>query len=238
LFPKCIDGCATSPGIGVSHECAGVAHPRAGITCERVRASFVGVIYSVLASVVLAGCAIAPEIPVINRLTHPQVVTETVYVPIYVEIEKVAPQIAPPPPAPIKLPEEQDQTLALLIELTRAANGSVEEARKELAAAQALYAKDRSLNNRVRVAMYSALGANTTSDDSRLQGLLEPLLAKVGGLSPSHPLRPVAEMLLAQITERNRQVREQTKKADELQQKLDALKAIEKQLLDRDRKRN
>jgi hypothetical protein len=191
-----------------------------------------------LACVGLGGCALAPEIPVINRLTHPQVVTETVYVPIYVEIEKVAPQVAPPPPAPIKLPEDQDQTLALLIELTRASNGSVEEARKELAAAQAVYAKDRSLNNRVRVAMYSALAANTTSDDSRLQALLEPLVAKVGGLPQSHPMRPVAEMLLAQISERNRQVREQTKKTEELQQKLDALKAIEKQLLDRDRRRN
>ncbi len=198
-----------------------------------------GIIVSALACVAgLGGCALAPEIPVINRLTHPQVVTETVYVPIYVEIEKIAPQIAPPPPAPIKLPEDQDQTLALLLELTRATNGSVEEARKELAAAQSLYAKDRSLNNRIRVAMYSALAANNTSDDSRLQGLLEPLVAKVGGLPQTHPIRPVAEMLLTQIAERNRQVREQTKKTDELQQKLDALKAIEKQLLDRDRRRN
>jgi hypothetical protein len=191
-----------------------------------------------LACVVLGGCALAPEIPVINRLTHPQVVTETVYVPIYVEIEKLVQPVAPPPPAPLKLPEDQDQTLTLLIELARASNGSVEEARKELAAAQAVYAKDRSLNNRVRVAMYSALAANTTSDDLRLQTLLEPLVAKVGGLPQSHPMRPVAEMLLAQISERNRQVREQTKKTEELQQKLDALKAIEKQLLDRDRRRN
>jgi hypothetical protein len=191
-----------------------------------------------LASTVLVGCAIAPEIPVINRLTHPQVVTETVYVPIYVEIEKVAPPVALPPPVQIKLPEEQDQALSLLLELTRASNGSGEDARKDLAAAQALYNKDRSTVNRVRVAMYAALSANTTSDDSRLQTLLEPLVAKVGGLPLSHPIRPVAEMLLAQVNERNRQVREQTKKADELQQKLDALKAIEKQLLDRDRRRN
>jgi hypothetical protein len=198
----------------------------------------VGLVLSALLGVTLAGCAIAPEIPVINRLTNPQVVTETVYVPIYVEIEKVAPQIVAPPPAPVKLPEEQDQALALLIDLSRASNGSGEESRKELAAAQAAYNKDRNTANRVRVAMYSALTANTTGDDSRLQALLEPLLAKVGGLPLSHPIRPIAEMLLAQITERNRQVREQTKKTEELQQKLDALKAIEKQLLDRDRKRN
>jgi hypothetical protein len=185
----------------------------------------------------LGGCAVAPEIPVINRLTHPQVVTETVYVPIYVEIEKPTP-VPTPPPEPIKLPEDHDQALALLLEMTRAVNGNADDARKELSSAQAAFAKDRTAVNRARVALYSALPANTTADDSRLQSTLEPLAAKAGGLPSNHPLRPVVEMLLAQVNERNRQVREANKKVDELQQKLDALKAIEKQLLDRDRRRN
>ncbi len=185
----------------------------------------------------LGGCAIAPEIPVINRLTQPQVVTETVYVPIYVEVEK---QVAalPKAPEPVKLPEDQDQALNLLLDLARASNGNADDARKELAAAQAAYNRDRTSLNRTRLALFSSLAANTSPDDSRLQALLEPLTAKVGGLPSTHPIRPVAEMLLAQISERNRQVREQTKKVEELQQKLDALKAIEKQLLDRDRRRN
>ncbi|MGL5003387.1 MAG: hypothetical protein ACRDAM_10655, partial [Casimicrobium sp.] len=185
----------------------------------------------------VGGCAVAPEIPVINRFTQPQVVTETVYVPIYVEVEK---QVAAPakPPEPIKLPEDQDQALSLLLEIARVSNGNTEEARKELATAQAAYNRDRSAVNRMRLALLSSLAANTTPDDSRLQALLEPLVAKVGGLPGNHPIRPVAEMLLVQLNERNRQVREQAKKVDELQQKLDALKAIEKQLLDRDRRRN
>lgn len=193
---------------------------------------------SLLALIVaLGGCAVAPEIPVINRFTQPQVVTETVYVPIYVEIEK---QVAAPvaPPEPIKLPEDQDQSLALLLEMTRAVNGNSEDARRELAAAQAAFARERTPYNRARVALYSALPANTVADDTRLIAALEPLAAKVGGLPTGHPLRPVVEMLLAQVNERNRQVREANKKVDELQQKLDALKAIEKQLLDRDRRRN
>jgi hypothetical protein len=185
----------------------------------------------------LGGCAVAPEIPVINRLTHPQVITETVYVPIYVEVEKQVP--APVrAPEPIKLPDDQDQALALLVEMARAGNGSADDSRKELAAAQALYNKDRSSVNRMRFALYTAMTASTSADDARLQGLLEPLVAKVGGLANSHPLRPVAEAMLAQLNDRNRLVREQSKKVDELQQKLDALKAIEKQLLDRDRRRN
>lgn len=185
----------------------------------------------------LSGCAVAPEIPVINRLTHPQVITETVYVPIYVEVEKQV-QLPAPAPQPIKLPEDQDQALALLVEVARNGNGVAEDSRKELAAAQALYNKDRSTINRMRLALYTAITASTSNDETRLQGLLEPLVAKTGGLATSHPLRPIAEAILAQINERNRQVREQTKKVDELQQKLDALKAIEKQLLDRDRRRN
>jgi hypothetical protein len=186
----------------------------------------------------LGGCAIAPEIPVINRLTQPQVVTETIYVPIYVEVEKVVPAAPPPAPTPAKLPEEYDQTLSLLSEVARASNGNAEESRKELAAAQAAFNKDRSAANRMRLALYTAMTATSVADENRLQGLLEPLVAKVGGLPVSHPLRPVAEALLFQVNERNRQVRDQTKKVDELQQKLDALKAIEKQLLDRDRRRN
>jgi hypothetical protein len=208
-------------------------------SCFRVRPPTTVVAYAALACALLAGCAVAPEIPVINRFAQPQVVTETVYVPIYVEVEKA--MVAPPPaptPEPVKLPEEHDQALALLLELARVSNGNVEEARKELAAAQAQFTKERSPQNRVRVAMYSALAANTTPDDTRLQAVLEPLVAKLGGLPSTHPMRPVAEMLLAQINERNRQVREANKKVDELQQKLDALKAIEKQILDRDRRRN
>jgi hypothetical protein len=203
------------------------------------RQSAAVVTYAALACVLLTGCAVAPEIPVINRFTQPQVVTETVYVPIYVEVEKAI--VAPPPapvPEPIKLPEEHDQALSLLLELARVSNGNVEDARKELAAAQAQFNRERSVQNRIRVAMYSALAANTTPDDTRLQAVLEPLVAKLGGLPGTHPMRPVAEMLLAQINERNRQVREANKKVDELQQKLDALKAIEKQILDRDRRRN
>ena len=81
------------------------------------------------------------------------------------------------------------------------------------------------------------MGADA-GDDARLQGLLEPLVAKAGGFASSHPLRSIADVLLVQIGERARQLREEQKRGDALQQKLDALKAIEKQLLDRERRRN
>ncbi|MBL8308984.1 MAG: hypothetical protein JNL19_01040 [Burkholderiales bacterium] len=184
----------------------------------------------------LGGCATAPDSPLAPKQPPAPPVTQTVYVPVYVEVEKPAP--TPPPPEPIRLPEDQDQTLSLLAEMTRASNASAEDLRKELVAAGALFNKERSHVNRLRYAWLSALLGPAAGDDARLQGLLEPLLAKGSGLVTTHPLRPVADLLLAQIAERGRQVREEQKRADALQQKLDALKAIERQMLDRERRRN
>jgi hypothetical protein len=184
----------------------------------------------------LTGCASAPDAAVAPKVETQPVVTQTVYVPVYVEVEKQAP--APATPEPIKLPEDQEQSLALLADMTRAANASAEDLRKDFVAAQGLFNKDKTSVNRLRYAWLSALMGPAAGDDARLQGLLEPLVAKTGGFAASHPLRSIADVLLVQIAERARQVRDEQKRGDALQQKLDALKAIEKQLLDRERRRN
>jgi hypothetical protein len=189
-----------------------------------------------LVAITLVGCA-TPEggtrIPILS-----QPVTQTIYVPVYVEVEKPAIAAPTPAPEPVRLPEDQEQSLALLSEFARNGNVNGDELRKDYTAAQTTFNKEKTPVNRLRVAWYAAMLGSASGDDARLIGLLEPLVAKTGGLATSHPLRPVAEMLLTQINERGRQVREQAKKVDELQQKLDALKAIEKQLLDRERRRN
>jgi len=163
-------------------------------------------------------------------------VTQTVYVPVYVEVEKAVPAVLPTP-EPIKLPDDQEQSLALLIEMTRAANASPDELRKDFLASQAAFNKDKSSVNRLRYAWISGLLGATAGDDARLQGLLDPLMAK-GGFAATHPLRSVADVMLALLAERTRQLKEEQKRSDALQQKLDALKAIEKNLLDRERRRN
>ncbi len=190
----------------------------------------------VVATVLIAGCANAPEIPLLPKAPVQPAVTQTVYVPVYVEVEKQPPPA--PAPEPVKLPEDQEQSLALLIEMTRSAGASADDLRKDFTASQSAFNKDRTAVNRMRLAWLSALLGPAAGDDARLQGLLEPLIAKTGGLATNHPLRAVADVLMAQLAERTRQVREEQKRADALQQKLDALKAIEKQLLDRERRRN
>ncbi len=192
---------------------------------------------SLLPLLLLAGCANAPAVPLLPKEPVAVPVTQTVYVPVYVEVEKPAPVVAALP-EPIKLPEDHEQSLALLIEMARSANASQDDLRKDFLASQAAFNKDKSTVNRMRYAWMSGLLGPTAGDDARLQGLLEPLVAKTGGFAPTHPLRPVADVMLAQVTERTRQLKEEQKKADALQQKLDALKAIEKNLLDRERRRN
>lgn len=184
---------------------------------------------------VLSGCASAPDAALSPKAPVP-VVSQTVYVPVFVEVEKQA--LPPPAPEPLKLPEDQDQSLSLLIEMSRSASASADDIRKDFTAAQNAFNKDRTPINRMRYAWLSALLGPAAGDDARLLGLLEPLVAKTGGLAANHPLRAVADVIVAQIAERTRQVREEQKRADALQQKLDALKAIEKQLLDRERRRN
>ena len=184
----------------------------------------------------LSSCATVPDAVLLPKAPVPEVVTQTVYVPVYVEVDK--PALPTPAPEPLKLPEDQEQSMALLLEMTRTANASADDLRKEFSAAQNAFNKDKSSVNRLRFAWLSALLGAAAGDDARLSGLLEPLVAKTGGLALTHPLRPVADLILVQISERTRQVREEQKRADALQQKLDALKAIEKQLLDRERRRN
>ncbi len=195
-----------------------------------------GALVAVGALLALGGCAAVPDGALLPKAPTPEVVTQTVYVPVYVE--KEAPALPTPVPEPLKLPEDQEQSLALLLEMARAASASPDDLRKEFAASQTAFNKEKSSVNRLRFAWLSVLLGPAAGDDARLSGLLEPLVAKTGGLAMTHPLRPVADVMLLQISERTRQVREEQKRADALQQKLDALKAIEKQLLDRERRRN
>ena len=189
-----------------------------------------------VAMLALGGCATVPDAVLPPKAPVPEVVTQTVYVPVYVEVEK--PALPMPAPEPLKLPEDQEQSIALLLEMTRTASASADDLRKEFSGAQNAFNKDKSSVNRLRFAWLSALLGPAAGDDARLSGLLDPLVAKTGGLALTHPLRPIADLILVQISERTRQVREEQKRADALQQKLDALKAIEKQLLDRERRRN
>ena len=96
---------------------------------------------------------------------------------------------------------------------------------REHDAVRQLFAESRSDFNRVRYAMVLSVPGAAFGDDARAQEVLDPLLK-----NPDAALHNVAFVANAQIQEQRR--------GKGLQQKLDALKALEKNLIERgDRQR-
>jgi hypothetical protein len=143
---------------------------------------------------------------------------------------------SPPQPAAQQLPlpaapavnEEEQQALALLGDLQRYAVEAGEDLRRELAAGNLALSRTRSDANRIRVAMLLTLPTAGPPDDARALALLEPIVSRSGNASP---MKQIASLLHAQITERARSVREEQRKTAVAQEKLDALRAVERSLL-------
>jgi len=139
------------------------------------------------------------------------------------------PQASPPQtPSVPQVNEEEQQALALLVDLQRYAVEPGEDLRRELVAASAALTRTRSDVNRIRLAMLLTLPSAGPPDDARALSLLEPIVNRSGDASP---LKQIAAVLYAQIIERARSVREEQRKTAAAQEKLDALRAVERSLL-------
>jgi hypothetical protein len=192
-----------------------------------------GASLSLLASCAAAPPASVPEVaaPVPTAAPRPEPLPVTpVPVPPVVIVQS-PPQSPAQVPAPVMVPavnEEEQQALALLADLQRYVLDPAEDLRRELAAATAALARSRNDVSRIRVAMLLTLPAAGPPDDARALSLLEPVVARSGNNSP---LKQVAALLYAQIVERGRSVREEQKRTAAAQEKLDALRAVERSLL-------
>jgi hypothetical protein len=147
-----------------------------------------------------------------------------------VKPEPPVPVAPPPPEQPQKINEEAEEALAVLVDLQKLALASPDEQKRELAMATQLLARQKSDAVRLRLGMLQSLPAGG-ADEARALATLDPVLKQGNG-----PTRMVAALLSAQISERQRAVREEKKRSDDLQQKLEALKALERSLLGRERK--
>ena len=187
----------------------------------------------------LGGCAAAPPVPAPAPAAPAPAAAKAeslpvtpVPVPAVVIVQSPAqtPAQSPPQsqPAPPPVNEEEQQALALLADLQRYAVDTGEDLKRELAAATVALARARNDPNRIRVAMLLTLPAAGPPDDARALSLLEPVVAKSGN---SSPLKQIAALLYAQIVERARSVREEQRRTAAAQEKLDALRAVERSLL-------
>jgi len=181
----------------------------------------------------LAGCAASPP-----PAAEPVAVPPPAAVEAKVETIPVTPLPVPPvvivqsPPqtqvitAPVN--EEDQQALALLADLQRYAAEPGDDLKRELTAANQAVNRTRSDANRIRLAMLLTLPAAGPPDDTRALALLDSVAGKGAGASP---LKQIAVILSAQISERTRSVREEQRKTAAAQEKLDALRAVERSLL-------
>lgn len=117
-----------------------------------------------------------------------------------------------------------------------------EELNAEYAAISQGLAKQKSDTARLRLAMLLSVAGTSFHDGGRAKALAEEVAKSKN--ADSSALRSLASMIAANIAEQRRQdersqklaqrVQEEEKRADALQQKLDGLKAIEKNLLNRE----
>lgn len=150
-----------------------------------------------------------------------------VQAPAPVQSRREPPQITAPPPAaaPSIETEEARQVSELLGYYQRVAQLGPEDQKRELATATQAFNRERSSASRVRLALLYVMPGTSFQDEARAAQLLEPM-ATPGGAGA---VRQFASLLHAQVTERMKT----QKRADQLKEQVDALRAIEKQLIDR-----
>ena len=195
-----------------------------GASGYRVRA-----IIACAAFAVAAGCATKPP-PV-----EPVIAKATVAPPPIIIVQPVKPEPLPPvAPPPVEQPppvnHEAEEALAVLVDLQKLALAAPDEQKREMVAATQVLARQRSDVARLRLGMLQSLPAGG-ADDARALATLDPVLKQGNG-----PTRMVAALLMTQLAERQRAVREEKKRSDDLQQKLEALKALERSLIGRERR--
>ena len=129
----------------------------------------------------------------------------------------------PPPPQPAARRSDAEYLLSYFVHLRKL---STPELAREHDAARRAYSGTRSDYNRVRLAMIMTLPNTSFYDEPRALDLLEPIAR-----TSAAPLSGLALLLASQLQERKRL----DANAQALQHKLDALKSLDRSLIERKR---
>jgi hypothetical protein len=177
---------------------------------------------------------VEPPLPPPPVQTPPPLALRVPTEPLQEPPQSVVALMPSPTPAPPGEPSEDQQLVALLADLQRYGGFSNDELRREIVNATVVLAKQRTDANRVRLAVLYTLLRASPQDDQRALQLFENVAKSNPGPTA---IKQLAAVLHAQVTERQKAVRDEQKKADEAIQKLEALRAMERSLL-RDRVRS
>jgi hypothetical protein len=153
--------------------------------------------------------------------------------PAPVLVEPPPPEVKPEPPPPPAPEPQQTELNRLLLQSESVRRMPAADAAKELEQARQAFGRSKTDYNRLLYAVLLLLPSAGGPDDAKAGALLEPMLKDRG----SNGLRAFAAFLHFQIAENRKteeRMRDEQKRADALQEKLDALKEVEKNLLDRE----
>ena len=176
---------------------------------------------SAFALLALAGCATSP--PPAQPLPHAQQQPADV-------VE--AKQAEPLPAVPVIVVPPVDETALALGYFDRVRRLPAAELARELESMRSTYLRTHADLDRLQLAMLLALPNTAVTDDARALELLDPI-AK----SPLHVLHPVAVLLSTYVQEQRRLAQSSQalqKDVQTLQQKLDALRTLERTLSERE----
>ncbi len=156
---------------------------------------------------------------------------------------------APTPPAPvvpvvIAQPAATEDTLvviSVLTDVSKALSGGGDSLRREMASSNAAWAKARTDSTRLKLAVLAAITSGGATDDQRALSLLEPYLSRT---ADANAYKALAELIAIPLQEKAKQMREEFKKTetqreradnlkkelDATQQKLEALRKLERSL--------
>ncbi|MCC6611489.1 MAG: hypothetical protein IT515_17685 [Burkholderiales bacterium] len=140
----------------------------------------------------------------------------------------VPPQQATAPPVAeyAVVPEDTKQLADLIGYYTRVAAMAPDDQRREYAGAAQAFNRERSEYNRVRLALVAAMPGTPFQDEARALGLLEPFAAAGANVGK---VAQFGAMLHAQVNERAKA----RGRADQLKEQLDALRAVERTIIER-----
>ena len=130
--------------------------------------------------------------------------------------------LEPTSPAPMVDALEPRQVAELLGYYQHVAGLGPEDQKRELATATQAFSDERSNENRVRLALVYSIPGTALQDDARASQLLEPIASGSGAL------HQFAVLVHGQVTDRLKA----QKRADQLKDQIEQLRAIEKQLKD------
>jgi len=122
----------------------------------------------------------------------------------------------PPPPTPAETTHELQEVLELLSYFQRVAALPQDELRKEYNAVNAVFLREKTDAQRLRLALLLLVPGASFRDDAKLTGLLEGVASRPVTGDANSPQRLLAQTLLKMTNERLRQVREEQKRIEAL----------------------